>query len=154
MWKYDESNEGTHDGWKRVPLFFDVQRGSARIRWTVKFSNNFHGNISAGKDLYSINCSSCHGEYGPGNGVVGKSLNPPPTDLVSFLGMSMLSDAFLFWSISAGGINFKKCNACIWKSAKREYAKANNYLFETILKKLKQIWKIWNLKKTSTKDVK
>ena len=42
-----------------------------------------------------------------GNGVVGKSLNPSPTALVSFLGMSMLSDVFLFWSISAGGIDFK-----------------------------------------------
>ena len=53
-----------------------------------------------------MNCSSCHGDSGLGNGVVGKSLNPPPTDLVSFLGMSMLSDAFLFCSISAGGIDF------------------------------------------------
>ena len=31
----------------------------------------------------------------------------PPTDQVSFHRMSMLSDAFLFWSISAGGIDFK-----------------------------------------------
>ena len=46
-------------------------------------------------------------ESGLGNGVVGKSLNPSLTDMVSFLGMSMLSDALLFWSISAGGINFK-----------------------------------------------
>ena len=46
---------------------------------------SFPENISAGKDLYSINCSSCHGESGLGNGVLGKSLNPPPTDLVSFL---------------------------------------------------------------------
>ena len=42
-----------------------------------------------------------------GNGVVGKSLNPPPAVPVSFLGMSMLSDAFLFCSILAGGIDFK-----------------------------------------------
>ena len=27
--------------------------------------------------------------------------------MVSFPGMSMLSNAFLFWSISAGGIDFK-----------------------------------------------
>ena len=65
--------------------FFDVQRDSARISCTVKSSTISTGNISTGKELYSINCDSCHGESGLGNGVEGKSLNPPLTDLCSFL---------------------------------------------------------------------
>lgn len=63
-------------------------------------------NISAGRILYSINCTSCHGESGLGDGVAGKSLDPPPADLVSSLSMPMSSDSFLFWSVSAGGSAF------------------------------------------------
>ncbi len=63
-------------------------------------------NISAGKELYNINCMSCHGETGLGDGVAGKSLDPAPADLISSLSMPMSSDSFLYWSISAGGSAF------------------------------------------------
>lgn len=34
--------------------------------------------LSKGKTLFETTCSSCHGQEGNGDGVAGKSLNPPP----------------------------------------------------------------------------
>lgn len=39
--------------------------------------------LSKGKDLYTTNCASCHGETGAGNGPAGTSLNPPPRNFVN-----------------------------------------------------------------------
>jgi mono/diheme cytochrome c family protein len=35
---------------------------------------------AAGKTLFDMNCSSCHGVSGKGDGPVGQALNPPPRD--------------------------------------------------------------------------
>lgn len=34
--------------------------------------------VARGKTLFETNCSSCHGAEGKGDGVAGKSMNPPP----------------------------------------------------------------------------
>jgi hypothetical protein len=39
--------------------------------------------IQKGKELYTANCSACHGEKGDGNGPAGASLNPKPRDYYS-----------------------------------------------------------------------
>lgn len=39
--------------------------------------------IEKGKELYNINCASCHGETGLGNGPAGATLNPPPRNFVT-----------------------------------------------------------------------
>ena len=36
--------------------------------------------IDKGRELYSANCSSCHGDNGKGDGPAGAALNPPPRD--------------------------------------------------------------------------
>lgn len=38
------------------------------------------GDVAAGKAVYDINCSSCHGPSGKGDGPVGAVLNPKPRD--------------------------------------------------------------------------
>ena len=58
--------------------------------------------ISKGEALYRANCSSCHGEQGLGDGLAGASLNPKPGNLAR--DQENLSDAYLFWRISEGGI--------------------------------------------------
>lgn len=38
------------------------------------------GDVAAGKAVYDVNCSSCHGPSGKGDGPVGAVLNPKPRD--------------------------------------------------------------------------
>lgn len=38
--------------------------------------------LNKGKELYTTNCVSCHGETGAGNGPAGAALNPPPRNFV------------------------------------------------------------------------
>jgi mono/diheme cytochrome c family protein len=39
--------------------------------------------VSAGKSLFSVNCASCHGTEGKGNGPAASALNPKPRDFTS-----------------------------------------------------------------------
>ena len=57
--------------------------------------------ITAGKDVYTTNCSSCHGDSGTGDGPAGASLDPKPADLVAIL--SKVSDDRVFWIVNEGG---------------------------------------------------
>ena len=42
--------------------------------------------IAKGKTLYETNCSSCHGTEGKGDGVAGKTMNPPPRNFHDLTG--------------------------------------------------------------------
>ncbi|MEN8193979.1 MAG: cytochrome c [Bacteroidota bacterium] len=39
--------------------------------------------VENGKDLYKVNCSSCHGDVGLGDGLASAALNPKPRDFTS-----------------------------------------------------------------------
>ena len=83
--------------------------------------NPFNGDSAAaeaGKQIYNANCASCHGLTGMGEGPVAASLNPAPKPLAR---ESELSDAYLFWRISAGGgmAPFKSAMPS-WKSFLKE----------------------------------
>ena len=58
--------------------------------------------ISAGETLYEANCSSCHGLTGEGDGPASGGIEPPPGNLA--LRQASLSDAYLYWRISEGGL--------------------------------------------------
>ena len=60
-------------------------------------------NISAGRQLYGPNCAACHGPQGLGDGPAGKSLHPPPTNLIGPRQMPMVGDGYLNWTIAEGG---------------------------------------------------
>lgn len=58
--------------------------------------------IAKGDALYQANCSSCHGNTGEGDGPASAGFEPKPQNLA--LRQSNLSDAYLFWRISEGGL--------------------------------------------------
>jgi mono/diheme cytochrome c family protein len=57
--------------------------------------------LALGRRLFMQNCAFCHGPGGRGDGRAARGLQPPPTDLTA-LGVRRMSDAQLFWLISAG----------------------------------------------------
>ena len=61
-------------------------------------------NLHAGKTLYDKHCSNCHGSAGYGDGPAGIDLNPRPANVASLSKMPMVTDGYLFWTISEGGI--------------------------------------------------
>ena len=56
----------------------------------------------AGKETYTKNCISCHGESGRGDGAAAASLDPPPGNLAR--DQKEMSDAYMLWRISEGGM--------------------------------------------------
>ncbi len=67
------------------------------------YTNPFTGDPNAvveGEKIYRERCESCHGEDGRGDGPLAPSLNPKPGSLVE----GGLSDQYLFWRISEGGL--------------------------------------------------
>jgi mono/diheme cytochrome c family protein len=61
-------------------------------------------NMELGKILYSTYCAQCHGSYHDGNGTVGQSFHPLPTDLRSAK-VQALHEGVLFKEISYGTPN-------------------------------------------------
>ena len=55
---------------------------------------------AAGAEVFNVNCASCHGAGGLGDGVAGEALDPKPANLVTFA--PQVGDDYLFWRISAG----------------------------------------------------
>jgi mono/diheme cytochrome c family protein len=60
--------------------------------------------IEQGKILYRTYCAQCHGKDHDGNGTVGQSFHPLPTDLRS-LKVQTLAEGDIFKSVSYGTLN-------------------------------------------------
>ena len=57
-----------------------------------------------GQQIYKAYCSMCHGDDGAGNGIAGKSLKPPPGNLVWLSDVPEKQwDEFMVWTIAEGG---------------------------------------------------
>lgn len=57
--------------------------------------------VAQGKKVAEVNCASCHGAGGKGNGVAAAALNPRPADWTSAK-VQAESDGEIFWKISTG----------------------------------------------------
>jgi len=60
--------------------------------------------LAAGQTIFVTNCAVCHGETGMGDGPAAETLDPKPATLADGEMMSMLSDGYLFWRVSKGGM--------------------------------------------------
>jgi mono/diheme cytochrome c family protein len=54
----------------------------------------------AGAEVFRINCATCHGPQGHGDGPAGQALDPRPRNLAVI--QSAAGDDFLFWRIREG----------------------------------------------------
>ncbi len=57
--------------------------------------------VEQGKKVAQINCASCHGAMGKGDGVAAAALSPKPADWTSKK-VQADSDGEIFWKISTG----------------------------------------------------
>ncbi len=73
----------------------------------ASMSNPFAGDVAAieaGGAIYAANCATCHGPEGGGDGPSAAALDPKPSNLADANMMAGLSDGYLFWRISEGGM--------------------------------------------------
>lgn len=67
-----------------------------------------------GKNLFTTNCASCHGDKGDGNGPASATINPKPKNLTSKQ-VQEQTDGALYWKITTG-----KQPMISWQSALSE----------------------------------
>ena len=60
--------------------------------------------LARGQAQYQALCASCHGDSGMGEGPAGQVLDPPASPVART--SQMMTDAYLFWRITEGGIPF------------------------------------------------
>ncbi len=60
--------------------------------------------VTGGKTIFETQCASCHGLQGRGDGLAAASLNPKPANLADKKMLDSLSDGYLFWRVSEGGM--------------------------------------------------
>jgi mono/diheme cytochrome c family protein len=58
--------------------------------------------IAAGKALFEVHCTSCHGDTGKGDGPDAMMYTPEPADLTDAHMMGMMTDGEIFYKISEG----------------------------------------------------
>ena len=76
--------------------------------------------LTRGAAIYATNCASCHGDGGMGDGAAGAALDPAPAAVAHT--SQMMSDAYLFWRVSEGGVPFQSAMP-IWKETLDEQAR-------------------------------
>ena len=60
--------------------------------------------IAAGAELYATTCASCHGDTGLGDGPAAAALDPHPASFGDAMMMEDMSDGYIFWRITEGGV--------------------------------------------------
>jgi high-affinity iron transporter len=85
-----------------------VSRKSNDIKWQiiahfkVATTPSTKPDLSLGKKLYQANCFQCHGDLGHGDGELGESLDPPPTNFHDQKRMSSISPFQAYSTITLG----------------------------------------------------
>lgn len=85
----------------------DTSSGKTRATVPAEYASqtspvgNDAATIAAGKELYDINCATCHGDTGRGDGPAGSALDPKPANLVQTAAET--EPIYSHWVISEGG---------------------------------------------------
>jgi mono/diheme cytochrome c family protein len=70
---------------------------------TNRFTGD-HEAAEAGAEIYEINCATCHGPEGKGDGPAAVGFDPQPASLADVHMMEEMNDGTLFWRVSEGGM--------------------------------------------------
>ncbi|NUQ38503.1 MAG: cytochrome c [Caldilineales bacterium] len=68
--------------------------------------------LEEGAEIYTAQCAVCHGDGGMGDGPTAAVLDPAPAPIAHT--SQMMSDAYLFWRVSEGGVPFETAMP-VWK---------------------------------------
>ena len=100
---------GMTGGHGYAPRHFDYMHGGLPAEYRDKTNplEGAPGALALGRKLFQQNCAACHGAEGRGDGVAGKALSPPPSNLQWTSAMPMSNDQFLYWSVAEGGAKYK-----------------------------------------------
>lgn len=60
--------------------------------------------LARGQEIFTTHCIVCHGESGMGDGPSAVNLDPAPAPIAHT--SQMMSDAYLFWRVTEGGVPF------------------------------------------------
>ena len=98
----------TTGGMDHSKMKMDGQGGAMEAHWiapeeAAKRENPVAANatsLARGKQLFQVNCASCHGAGGKGDGPAGVALNPKPVDLTVMAGRH--PDGDFAWKIANG----------------------------------------------------
>jgi len=63
-----------------------------------------HEATEAGAEIYDVNCATCHGPEGKGDGPAAAGLDPQPASLADAHMMEEMNDGALYWRVSEGGM--------------------------------------------------
>jgi mono/diheme cytochrome c family protein len=67
----------------QIPNQFALFVSMAALATLLAPAGALAGDAEAGKAVYTVNCLSCHGVTGKGDGPVGQVLKPPPRDFAA-----------------------------------------------------------------------
>ena len=88
----------------------DHDEGDGHVEAPAKYANlanpftGDHEAAEAGAEIYEVNCATCHGPEGKGDGPAAEELDPQPASLADAHMMEEMSDGALFWRVSEGGM--------------------------------------------------
>jgi mono/diheme cytochrome c family protein len=96
-----ESNPGMSEDGMMARHHAEIPAGYAGLTNPVPSDD---ASLSRGAELFALNCASCHGERGMGDGPAASALDPAPAPVAQT--SQMVAGDYLFWRISEGGVPF------------------------------------------------
>ncbi len=84
---------------KAIEIFAPTEPDMAQVTNPIASSDE---SLARGKEIFEINCSTCHGSNGNGQGPASHGITTFPRELWSWYNTDSGTDAYLYWFITNG----------------------------------------------------